>query len=73
MTDLVQQRVGPLMFMYQDCGTCIEREGDFISKHMNVLILPTHILVAVSTCVVWVGSLVGRGEKGTVVVIPSVF
>ena len=39
-------------------GTCIERDGDFISKHINMLILPTHILVTVSTYVVWIGSLV---------------
>lgn len=55
------------------CGTCIEREGDFISKHIKMLMLPPHILVTVSPCVVWIGSLVGHGQKGIVVVISSLF
>lgn len=50
------------------CGTCIAREGDSILKHISMLILPTHILVTVSTCVVWIGSLVGHEEGGTVTV-----
>lgn len=37
------------------CGACMEGEGDFTLKHINTLILPTHILVTVSTCVVWIG------------------
>lgn len=75
----IDDRSGPTeswttdVYITRLCGTCIGRESDFISKHINMLILPTHILVSVSTCVVWVGSPVGHGQKGTVVVISSVF